>query len=85
MTASDFGTYSASGNVAETLNADLAQHIRRLNQIRAAVPALRTGQYTFDDCSANGGWAFKRATQDSYALVAVNGGATFSNVRRYIC
>lgn len=80
VTASDFCTYSASGNVAETLNADLAQHIRRLNQIRAAVPALRTGQYTFEGCSANGGWAFKRATQDSYALVCVNGGATFSNV-----
>lgn len=80
VSATDFGTYTANGNVAQTLNADLAQHIRRLNQIRAAVPALRTGQYTFDGCSANGGWAFKRATQDSYALVAVNGGATFSNV-----
>lgn len=59
--AADFGKYSATGNVAETLNGDLSQHIIRLNQIRAAVPALRKGQYTFDDCSANGGWAFKRA------------------------
>lgn len=80
VSASDFGTYTASGNVAKTLNADLAQHIRRLNQIRASVPALRRGQYTFDGCSANGGWAFKRAYKDSYALVAINGGATFSNV-----
>jgi len=80
VTASDFGEYKADGNVAKTLDADLAQHIRRLNQIRAAVPALRTGQYTFDGCSASGGWAFKRATQDSYALVSVNGGATFSSV-----
>lgn len=81
VTASDFGSYTADGNVATTLNADLAQHIRRLNQIRAAVPALRKGQYTFDGCSADGGWAFKRAYKDeSYALVAVNGGATFSDV-----
>nr|MDE7376962.1 starch-binding protein [Muribaculaceae bacterium] len=80
VTASDFGQYTASGNVAETLNGDLAQHIVRLNQIRAAVPALRKGQYTFDGCSARGGWAFKRAYRDSYALVALNGGATFSNV-----
>ncbi|MDE6331908.1 MAG: starch-binding protein, partial [Muribaculaceae bacterium] len=80
VNATDFGTYTASGNVAKTLNADLAQHIRRLNQIRAAVPALRKGQYTFDGCSAKGGFAFKRAYKDSYALVAVNGGATFTNV-----
>ncbi|MDE7403277.1 MAG: starch-binding protein [Muribaculaceae bacterium] len=79
--ASDFGEFTASGNVAKTLDGDLAQHIRRLNQIRAAVPALRKGQYTFDGCSANGGWAFKRAYKnESYALVAVNGGATFTGV-----
>lgn len=80
VTASDFGQYTASGNVAQTLNADLAQHVRRLNLIRAAVPALRKGQYTFDGCTANGGYAFKRAYQDSYALVAINGGATFTGV-----
>ena len=80
VTATDFGTYEASGNVAQTLNADLAQHIRRLNQIRSAVPALRKGQYTWDGCTAEGGHAFKRAYKDSYALVAVNGGATFTDV-----
>ncbi len=80
VSASDFGSYTASGNVATTLNADLAQHIIRLNQIRAAVPALRKGQYTFEGCSAKGGWAFKRAYKDSYALVAINGGATFTGV-----
>ena len=78
ISASDFGEYTADGNVARTLSADLAQHIVRLNKIRAAVPALRKGQYTWDGCSASGGWAFKRAYKDSYALVAVNGGATFS-------
>lgn len=80
VSASDFGTYTASGNVAQTLNGDLSQHIIRLNQIRAAVPALRKGQYTWDGCSANGGVAFKRAYKDSYALVAINGGATFTGV-----
>lgn len=80
VTASDFGQYSASGNAATTLGGDLSQHIIRLNKIRAAVPALRKGQYTFDGCSAKGGYAFKRAWRDSYALVAINGGATFSGV-----
>ena len=79
--ATDFGQYTADGNVAKTLDADLAQHIIRLNKIRAAVPALRKGQYTFDGCKADGGWAYKRAYRDeSYALVALNGGATFTGV-----
>ena len=80
VSATDFAQYTANGNVAATLNGDLAQHIMRLNLIRAAVPALRKGQYTWDGCSASGGWAFKRAYKDSYALVAINGGATFSNL-----
>ena len=78
VTATDFGDYQASGNVAATLNHDVAQHLIRLNKIRQAVPALRKGQWTDDGCEANGGIAFKRAYKDSYALVALNGGATFT-------
>lgn len=78
VTASDFGEYTATGNVAATLNHDLAQHLIRLNKIRQAVPALRKGQWTDQGCSAQGGIAFKRAYKDSYALVALNGGATFT-------
>lgn len=77
--ASDFGEYQASGNVAATLNHDVAQHLIRLNKIRQAVPALRKGQWTTDGCTANGGIAFKRAYKESYALVALNGGATFTD------
>ena len=77
--ASDFGEYKASGNVAASLNHDLAQHLIRLNKIRQAVPALRKGQWTTDGCKANGGIAFKRAYKDNYALVALNGGATFTD------
>lgn len=77
--ASDFGVYKASGNVAASLNHDLAQHLIRLNKIRQAVPALRKGQWTDEGCKANGGIAFKRAYKDSYALVALNGGATFTD------
>ncbi len=77
--ASDFGEYKASGNVAASLNHDLAQHLIRLNKIRQAVPALRKGQWTDEGCKANGGIAFKRAYKDSYALVALNGGATFTD------
>lgn len=79
--ASDFGDYKATGNVAATLNHDVAQHLIRLNKIRQAVPALRKGQWTDDGCTpAKGGIAFKRAYKnDSYALVAINGGATFTD------
>ncbi len=79
--ASDFGEYKASGNVAASLNHDVAQHLIRLNKIRQAVPALRKGQWTTDGCKATGknGIAFKRATKDCYALVALNGGATFTD------
>ncbi len=84
VNASDFGEYTASGNVAATLNQDLAQHLRRLNLIRKAVPALRKGQYSWNGCSSNGGYAFKRRYTDngidSYALVALNAGATFTGV-----
>ena len=77
--ASDFGEYKASGNVAASLNHDVAQHLIRLNKIRQAVPALRKGQWTDEGCAANGGIAFKRAYKNSYALVALNGGATFTD------
>ena len=78
--ASDFGEYKASGNVAASLNHDVAQHLIRLNKIRQAVPALRKGQWTDEGCTpAKGGIAFKRAYKDSYALVALNGGATFTD------
>ena len=79
VTATDFGEFEASGNVAASLNHDVAQHLIRLNKIRQAVPALRKGQWTIDGCKANGGIAFKRAYKDSYALVALNGGATFTD------
>uniref|UniRef100_UPI003FF0302F starch-binding protein n=1 Tax=Prevotella sp. TaxID=59823 RepID=UPI003FF0302F len=80
VTATDFGEYKASGNVDATLNHDLAQHLIRLNKIRQAVPALRKGQWTDEGCTpAKGGIAFKRAYKDSYALVALNGGATFTD------
>ena len=80
---SDFAQYSnASGNIAATLSHPLAMHIQRLNRIRAAVPALRKGQYSTEGCS--GSFAFKRRytddTTDSYALVTISGGATFSNI-----
>ena len=78
VNATDFGDYTATGNAAASLNHDLAQHLIRLNKIRQAVPALRKGQWTDDGCKANGGIAFKRAYKDSYALVALNGGATFT-------
>ena len=79
--AKDFGDYTATGNVEATLNHDLSQHLIRLNKIRQAVPALRKGQWTDEGCTpAGNGIAFKRAYKnDSYALVAINGGATFTD------
>ena len=82
ITATDFAEYSASGNANATLNHPLALHFQRLNQIRMAVPALRKGQYSTDGC--NGSFAFKRRytddKTDSFVLVCISGGATFSNI-----
>ena len=79
----DFAEYNnATGNMAQTLSHPLAQHIQRLSKIRMAVPALRKGQYSTTGCS--GSFAFKRrytdATTDSYALVCISGGATFTGI-----
>ena len=83
VSTTDFGQYTtATGNLAQALLHPLAQHIRRLNLIRAAVPALRKGQYSTEGCA--GSYAFKRRytddRTDSYALVTINGNATFTGV-----
>ncbi len=84
VNATDFGVFTATGQVAKTLNHPLAKHLERLNRIRQAVPALRKGQYTTDGCTANGGWAWKKAYKadgvDSYACVCMDGGATFTGI-----
>lgn len=83
IVADDFGVYTASGTVEETLNHNLAQHIIRLNQIRRAIPALRKGQYSTEDCG-DGAISFKRRYKDdevdSFVLVAIGGQAKFNNV-----
>ncbi|MFD0141894.1 MULTISPECIES: carbohydrate binding domain-containing protein [unclassified Streptomyces] len=81
--ASGFSTVeSASGAVAQTLAQPLVRHVQRLNQIRRAIPALQTGQYSTEGIS--GSMAYKRrytsGTTDSFALVTVSGAATFTGV-----
>ena len=85
VTATDFGEYSnASGAVKTTLEKPLPKHLADLNKIRRAVPALQKGQYSNDGC--NGNMAYKRRFTDSangidsFVLVTVSGGATFSGV-----
>ena len=83
VTTTDFGVYSnATGEMATTLNSTLAKHIQKLNLIRRAVPALQKGQYTTEGC--NGGMSYKRrytdGDVDSYVLVAISSGATFTDV-----
>lgn len=83
VNTTDFAEFSnATGNISSTLNAPLSKHIQRLSKIRMAVPALRKGQYSRTGCS--GSYAFKRrytdSTTDSYALVCISGGATFSDI-----
>lgn len=85
VTVSDFARYSdATGNMAASLTHPLSLHIQRLNLIRAAIPALRRGQYSTDGCSGSGVAAFKRrytdSSTDSYVLVTIGGGATFTNI-----
>ena len=85
VTATDFGEYSnASGAVKTTLEKPLPKHLADLNKIRRAVPALQKGQYSNDGCDGN--MAYKRRFTDSangvdsFVLVTVSGGATFSGI-----
>lgn len=83
VNVTDFAEYNgATGNLASTLSYPLARHIQRLNKIRAAVPALRKGQYSNEGCS--GEMAFKRrytdSKTDSYVLVTISGDATFTGI-----
>jgi glycosidase len=84
VAVSNFGVYAnATGNLETTLNHPLAQHIRRLNLIRRAVPALQRGQYSTENI-AGSDLAFKRrytdAGTDSFALVTLSGDATFNGI-----
>ena len=80
--ATDFGEYTASGEVAKTLSSPLSQHLIQLNKIRQAVPALQKGQYSTGNI--DGYMAFKRrytdAKTDSFALVTISGNATFKDI-----
>ena len=81
VTASDFGTYTASGKVQETLNSTLSQQLIKLNQIRRAVPALQKGQYTsVGDMCFKRGYTDPETGEKSFACVAVTNGATFSGI-----
>ena len=89
LETSGFGLVShADGNVAATLSHPLVQHLQRLNRIRQAIPALRKGQWSREGCRATNGFAFKRRytcegedAVDSYALIALNSGATFTGIQ----
>ena len=83
INVTDFAEWTdATGNINATLNYPLALHIQRLNKIRMAIPALRKGQYSTEGCQ--GQYAFKRRftddTTDSYVLVTISGGATFTGI-----
>ena len=83
VTATDFGEYTnASGAVKATLENPLPQHLRDLNKIRRAIPALQKGQYSNTGC--DGSMAFKRRyvddEVDSFVLVTIGGDATFTNL-----
>ncbi|MCP3809891.1 alpha-amylase family glycosyl hydrolase [Paenibacillus sp. Lou8.1] len=85
VTVQDYGKYTnATGTLAESLNHPLAKHIRQLNLIRRAVPALQKGQYSTENVSGN--LAFKRRYTDSakgidsFALVTISENATFTGI-----
>ncbi len=84
VTATDFSKYTASGNVATTLNMPLAQHLMKLNAIRRAIPALQKGQYTTSSSYVSGNMAYIRryteGSTDSLACVSISGGATFKGI-----
>ena len=81
VTASDFGDYTASGKVSETLNSTLSQQLIKLNKIRRAVPALQKGQYTsVGDMCFKRGYTNPETGEKSFACVAVTNAAEFTDV-----
>ncbi|MFI3240413.1 MAG: alpha-amylase family glycosyl hydrolase [Bacteroidales bacterium] len=83
ITTTDFAEYTdATGNMEVSLKHPLSLHIQRLALIRKAIPALRKGQYSTSGCPD--GLCYKRRytddNTDSYALVAISSGGTFSNI-----
>lgn len=70
--------------MADTLSHPLSLHIQRLNKIRAAIPALRKGQYSTEGVSGN--MAFKRRYTneaegiDSFVCVSITDAATFTDI-----
>ena len=84
VNASDFGVYSASGTVSDTLNSPLSKHLSKLNRVRRAIPALQKGQYSVNSNYVSGNMAYIRRytddSTDSLALVSISNGATFKNI-----
>ncbi len=87
VSATDFSQYSATGEVAKTLNSPLAKHLSKVNAIRRAIPALQKGQYTTSSSYVSGsGMNFiRRYTDakegvDSLALVSISGNGTFKGI-----
>ena len=84
VTASDYGEYTASGKVKETLESTLSKQLIKLNKIRRAIPALQKGQYS--RTGITGDMCFKRGYTDpdsgekSFACVAVTNAGTFKNI-----
>jgi glycosidase len=82
VNATDFGKYTATGEVNNTLSKPLAKHLIKLNQMRQAIPALSIGQYTTTNVS--GEIAFIRrytdSSTDSFACVSISSGATFKSI-----
>ena len=86
VSATDFSKFTATGDIADTLEQPLCKHLSKLNAIRRAVPALQKGQYTADSSYVSGDMAFiRRYTDseegtDSLALVTISGAGTFKNI-----
>ncbi len=86
VSTTDFSKFTATGNVAATLEKPLCKHLSKLNSIRRAIPALQKGQYTAESGYVSGDMAFirrytdKEEGVDSLALVSISGSATFKNI-----
>ena len=80
VNATDFGVYTASGTVKNTLDSTLSQHLMMLNKIRQKVPALSMGQYSAQSSSMAYVRRYTKGNIDSLAVVAVSSGASFSGL-----
>ncbi len=80
VNVTDFGEYTASGTISNTLNSVLSKHLQILNKVRLKVPALRRGQYQKGSSDLSFVRRYTTNELDSLAVISISNNASFNNL-----